>query len=258
MIDESKYLNYINHTSFIPEARTYISFDGNIEAFSNFVFSPSSFARGYSDLNCFDPYWSQIRLYNKKDLRVFICHPSYPLWYKNLINEINSFFNNIKVEIVEERDINIYEPLNKNNLNRYYTDSFRTSLSLSQLEKTSLKAKQSILEIKVKNNLYVYEIRKLTYIIHHIFRMISFNEKYFLTLLDEDPLKNYLEFVLELNNRALDIYSKYPFNSSYKVLVRALSERRVELKNLENLNNREYTKSFSRGIQKQTSILNQS
>lgn len=180
---------------------------------------------------CFDPYW---RNYNPS-VKFFFSHCIYPNWYGKVVEEFNETFNNIKIDIIDEKN--------------FYTKEFRTQGWDGKIDEYlivdksgNIEFKTALITLELNKRYSEATTKKLKYFIHHFMRMLHIGEGNYLRSDEKDPGKNYLQFVLDINNRALDS--------------RALAEEYMDLDIFSLIDNIDISNKAlgSSGTKKQTSI----
>jgi hypothetical protein len=151
---------------------------------------------------CFNPYWS----YYTKDRKFFFSHPLYPTWYDKIIEEFNDTFENLKIDILDSKLV-----FAKKNKEEGWGDEDSSSKLIVSEDGEDFEFSTALLTLEVNSKYDDTARKRIMYFIHHFLRMISITEASYIKANEKDPGKDYLECVLNINNRSIG-------NASYRAL----------------------------------------
>ena len=140
---------------------------------------------------CYAVFYDQVF---KENLNYYFAFPGMPIWYSNLIEEFNSKFENIKYEIITDREG--FFGINYGSWSFYEKDSYDPK-GFSR----SVEARIPLFTIKLSSDYDKRIVKYLYYFFHHFLRVCSFGENY----LARDkfnlcPEENLIEYVLSKSN----------------------------------------------------------
>ena len=165
--------------------------DKKISSGKNMNYSLQNINRTFKDFGCMDGFWAwatDTRL-NEKFYFGFQLQPK---WVENLIDEFNREFKNFSIDIVWKKDLYITKKSEWDGLTYYFTDN---------PVENALEAGSYIFSlnehVKVENKTR----RKILYLFHHFLRSCSIPE-YIIKLKDLPPRGDYIDFVLDKNNKS--------------------------------------------------------
>jgi len=232
MLDFDAWYKYVTRTRFNIGQGTLYSFNNsaeNIELLKRTARSNLEIAHNLSSstshtTRCFDYFWGSF----KDTGEFYFCFPALPVWYNKIVDEFNSYFQNLKVEIIDEYD-RIYYVKDYMGENSYRIDMPKELDPHDYKDLTPLKKPIFLLRVNRENySKDATGISRICYTIHHFFRMLSIPELYYISLLDNDPGENYVEFTLNLANRIIDWKPKISGNY-LDMVYRSLTEIKVTL-----------------------------
>lgn len=191
---------------------------------------------------------------NTEGYEHFIAYNVMPLWIEEFVEDFNNFFDNIKLEIIDKKEIPV--TVTKGSTTVWGTYSKRTVPSFYLHKKSSWSTRDSYVKnVSIPLIKFSYSSDYEQLIVHHfnyslgiLLRMLSYSEKYH-HMFRNKPI-NRMKYVLELNN-------------SHKGGYRTFSHNRVTLEELKILDNIEEVNSKvqdiykdRKGVLKQTDIFN--
>lgn len=138
--------------------------------------------------DCFDMFWEDyVSYYN-----FYFSFMVLPEWYKKVIDEFNSLFNNIRITVIKEKELNFARFKNSFDSKCFY---------LSEYE-TEEKFYSAIFHVEVSQE-YRYTAQKyLKYLIHHFLRLMSLSEGFISYEKVKETPKDAVEFLLRVNDTA--------------------------------------------------------
>lgn len=166
--------------------------------------------------------------------------PGVPDWYEGLVDEFNSTFNNIKIEVLECKDL--------------YTENSRSNyLYFDSSEYRKEKLSFPLFKLLLHPDYDKRSAKWVSLLIHHFMRLISAGEKRILKIDYKTVDSNFLNTVIELNNLTNKKNSTGP--SGY----RALSEYNLTLEEFLLLDDielvNEASKCYTMSMPRQTGLL---
>lgn len=140
---------------------------------------------------CYAVFYDQVF---KKDLNYYFAFPGMPIWYPSLIDEFNSKFENIKYEIITDREGFIASSYGSWGF--YEKDNFNPQLYSRKTE-----VRVPLFTIKLSDGYDKEIIKYLYYFFHHFLRVCSFGENYLRRdSFNSCPEENLIEYVLSKSN----------------------------------------------------------
>lgn len=144
---------------------------------------------GMSAMGCYGGFFGLF----KANLNYYFGFPAVPKWYEGVVDEFNSMFSNIKIEVIAVR-----------NLKRH---GVTTNFSFTDDEDSAYVMPLFKLLFN-KGNYSPAATKPISYLIHHFFRQISANEGRLNTINNKIVTENFMETMIEINNLSNN-YSGY-------------------------------------------------
>ena len=151
---------------------------------------------------CFDIYW---RLQNP-EIPFYFAFSALPYWYKNLVDEFNSTFKNIKIKIEKEKELLLIDEFSE-----YWNESvIRPFIPFFYLRPLPfqnrwgvykiLRAKTAVFSLSFNKKYKEDVVKYLRYFIHHFLRILSLCEE----VIPVDfncPDSNLIDTIIDISNQ---------------------------------------------------------
>jgi len=178
--------------TFTEDIKQFIeTIDNKISNGKNMNYSLHNINHTFRDFGCMDGFWvwaTEARLKEK----FYFGFQLQPKWVENLIDEFNREFKNFSIDIVWKKDLYITKRNEWDGSIYYFTDNPIENALEAGSYLFSLNE-----HVKVENKTK----KKILYLFHHFLRSCSVPE-YIIQLKDLPPRGDYIDFVLDKNNKS--------------------------------------------------------
>jgi len=209
-IDTLEFISYGTMFEFSKNPDSLLAFMSNrqnvLRRFYNIEYYKSAIS-----CQCFDPYWynSGTETINHNDF--YFLFNINPPNIEDLVNEINSFFTNIRIDIVKKIDnVHLLYKVNRNWDNtegtRLYSISSNIQIPTGEMYTYDGDVSSCIFKVTLNSKYDAQAKRCLYYLFHHILRMTSLTElwnKTYPHYFDKVEKGEYLKQILDLNNKLI-------------------------------------------------------